>query len=56
VETVLHLRRMHPARIKNMVPAHVWQLVARYGLMPKADEQRTVAPLAQDQIAPPGKK
>jgi coenzyme F420 hydrogenase subunit beta len=40
VETVLHLRRTHPARIKNMVPAHVWRLVARYGLVPAADEQR----------------
>ncbi len=33
VETVLHLRRTHPARIKNMVPDHVWRLVARYGLV-----------------------
>jgi coenzyme F420 hydrogenase subunit beta len=38
VETVLHLRRMHPARIKNMVPAHVWRLVGRYGLTKKDDE------------------
>jgi len=38
VETVLHLRRAHPARIKNMVPAHVWRLVAPYGLAPSADE------------------
>ena len=40
VETVLHLRRSHPARIKNMVPAHVWRLVARYGLTPGEDETR----------------
>jgi len=40
VETVLHLRRAHPARMKNMIPAHVWQLVARYGLTPKPDETR----------------
>ena len=39
VETVLHLRRMHPARIKNMVPAHVWRLVARYGLVPTDTEK-----------------
>ncbi len=32
VETVLHLRRAHPARMKHMVPAHVWALVAPYGL------------------------
>ncbi len=40
VETILHLRRTHPARIKNMVPAHVWRLVARYGLSPTKDETR----------------
>ena len=40
VETVLHLRRTHPARIKNMVPAHVWRLVARYGLAPEKEELR----------------
>lgn len=32
IETVLHLRREAPAKVKNMVPAHVWQLVRRYGL------------------------
>jgi coenzyme F420 hydrogenase subunit beta len=38
VETVLHLRRVHPARMKNMVPAHVWRLVQRYGLVAKPEE------------------
>jgi coenzyme F420 hydrogenase subunit beta len=38
VETVLHLRRLHPARIKNMVPAHVWRLVEKYGLHAETDE------------------
>jgi coenzyme F420 hydrogenase subunit beta len=32
VETVIHLRREEPKRMKNMVPAHVWQLVKPYGL------------------------
>ena len=32
IETVLHLQREAPARMKNMVPDHVWQLVQRYGL------------------------
>lgn len=32
IETVLHLRREAPARMKNMVPRHVWKLVQRYGL------------------------
>ena len=40
VETVLHLRRLFPARIKNMVPAHVWRLVAPYGLVPGEAETR----------------
>jgi len=40
VETVLHLRRTHPARLKNMVPAYVWRLVERYGLLPDKDEMR----------------
>jgi len=44
VETVLHLRRAHPARIKNMIPAHVWRLVARYGLTPEPDETRDPPP------------
>ncbi|MDP3264047.1 MAG: Coenzyme F420 hydrogenase/dehydrogenase, beta subunit C-terminal domain [Tabrizicola sp.] len=38
IETILHLRRAHPARIKNMVPAHVWRVAARYGLIPGKDE------------------
>jgi coenzyme F420 hydrogenase subunit beta len=41
VETILHLRRTHPARIKNMVPGHVWRLVERYALVPGTDEERT---------------
>ena len=40
VETILHLRRAHPARMKNMIPPHVWRLAARYGLMPEAGETR----------------
>jgi coenzyme F420 hydrogenase subunit beta len=40
VETVLHLRRQYPHRMKNMVPAHVWALVKPYGIEPEADETR----------------
>jgi coenzyme F420 hydrogenase subunit beta len=40
IETILHLRRAHPARIKNMVPNHVWRVAARYGLVSGADETR----------------
>jgi coenzyme F420 hydrogenase subunit beta len=32
IETILHLRREAPARMKNMVPSHVWDLVRPYGL------------------------
>ncbi len=38
VETVLHLRRQHPKRLRNMVPAHVWSLVKPYGLTRSAGE------------------
>jgi coenzyme F420 hydrogenase subunit beta len=31
-ETVIHLRRERPRRIKNMVPPHVWALLAPYGI------------------------
>jgi coenzyme F420 hydrogenase subunit beta len=30
IETVLHLRRAHPRRMRRMIPAHVWRLVAPY--------------------------
>jgi coenzyme F420 hydrogenase subunit beta len=32
VETVIHLRRTHPKRLRSMVPDHVWALVKPYGL------------------------
>lgn len=37
-ETVLHLRRHHPRRMKHMIPNHVWALVQRYGLEPGPGE------------------
>ncbi len=40
VETILHLRRETPRRMKAMIPAHVWALVAPYGLAPKDGERR----------------
>lgn len=39
VETILHLRRENPAKIKNMVPAHVWDIVAPYDMSPSDDEK-----------------
>lgn len=38
VETVLHLRRQAPAKLRSMVPTHVWALVAPYGLQPASNE------------------
>ena len=35
IEAILHLRREAPARIKNMLPQHVWDLASRYGLQPE---------------------
>ncbi|HUN91888.1 MAG TPA: Coenzyme F420 hydrogenase/dehydrogenase, beta subunit C-terminal domain [Burkholderiaceae bacterium] len=40
VETVIHLRREAPRRVKSMVPEHVWRLVEPYGLIRRDDEQR----------------
>ena len=39
-ETVLHLRREKPQRLRSMVPAHVWKLLAPYGITPEAGEKR----------------
>ena len=38
LETVVHLRREMPRKMKNMVPGHVWPLVAPYGVTPDDDE------------------
>jgi len=39
-ETVIHLRRELPAKMKNMIPDHVWKLVAPYGLAPDGGEKK----------------
>ncbi|SFK77817.1 Coenzyme F420 hydrogenase/dehydrogenase, beta subunit C-terminal domain [Falsiroseomonas stagni] len=46
VETILHLRRAEPRRMKTMIPAHVWALVARYGVKPQPGEGPTTTPPA----------
>ncbi|MCX7302559.1 MAG: Coenzyme F420 hydrogenase/dehydrogenase, beta subunit C-terminal domain [Rhodobacterales bacterium] len=38
VETVLHLRRAMPRRMKSMIPAHVWALVKPYDIRPETGE------------------
>jgi coenzyme F420 hydrogenase subunit beta len=40
VETILHLRRAAPGRMRHMVPEHVWRLAAAYGLHPGEGERR----------------
>ena len=40
LETVLHLRRAYPKRLRSMVPDHVWALVEPYGLNPSEEERR----------------
>lgn len=51
-ETILHLRREQPRRMKDMIPPHVWKLAERYGLTPQPGEQRQetrpAAPTASD--------
>ena len=42
IETILHLRRSAPRKMRNMVPAHVWALARTYGLEP-ADSERPAA-------------
>jgi coenzyme F420 hydrogenase subunit beta len=43
-ETVIHLRREEPRRMKSMIPDHVWTLVAPYGLTPADDEVSARSP------------
>ena len=38
-ETILHLRHAMPAKMKNMVPDHVWNIAKPYGLTPRDDER-----------------
>jgi coenzyme F420 hydrogenase subunit beta len=39
IETVIHLRREQPARLRTMAPPHIWPLVKPYGLQPEDREQ-----------------
>jgi len=39
IETVLHLRRSLPKKMKNMIPNHIWKLTAPYGLKPQDGEK-----------------
>ncbi|WP_299297147.1 Coenzyme F420 hydrogenase/dehydrogenase, beta subunit C-terminal domain [uncultured Tateyamaria sp.] len=37
-ETILHLRQAMPAKMKNMIPDHVWRIAAPYDLTPQDGE------------------
>lgn len=52
IETVLHLRREQPRRMRTMIPAHVWSLVGPYGLTPRAGESRDTATMGQTAPSP----
>jgi coenzyme F420 hydrogenase subunit beta len=43
IETVIHLRREQPARLRTMAPPHIWPLVKPYGLQPEDREQPTAS-------------
>jgi len=40
IESILHLRRQQPGKMRNMIPAHVWDLVRPYGLSSQPGERR----------------
>lgn len=42
-ECVLHLRRLHPQRMKSMVPAHIWKQLAPYGITAERSETQSAA-------------
>ncbi len=39
IETVLHLRRQQPRRMRYMIPPHIWDLVKPYGLQAQRGER-----------------
>ncbi len=51
IETILHLRREQPSRLKSMGPPHIWPLVAPYGITPSPLE-RKVVPIKNISAAP----
>jgi coenzyme F420 hydrogenase subunit beta len=49
LETILHLRRLRPAQMKNMVPPHVWRLAKPYGLQ-AADQEKPADSLPKGRL------
>jgi coenzyme F420 hydrogenase subunit beta len=54
IESVIHLRREEPKRMKSMIPGHVWDLTAPYGLTPDPDERAPGATSGTTSGAPAG--
>lgn len=52
-ETVLHLRRERPRRMKSMIPAHVWALAEPYGLTPESGERPLAHPESPEDASGP---
>jgi coenzyme F420 hydrogenase subunit beta len=48
IESVVHLRREEPRRMRHMLPDHVWKLVERYGLLPKNHETTSHDPVDRE--------
>lgn len=48
LESILHLRRAAPSKVKNMVPEHVWKMAESYGLFPLKTERKKVTPPLDD--------
>jgi coenzyme F420 hydrogenase subunit beta len=44
LEAIVNLRREAPARVKHMIPGHVWRLAQPYGLAPGAADEVAAAP------------
>lgn len=40
IETIGHLRRAHPRRLKSMLFAHVWKPIAPYGITSAETERK----------------
>jgi len=47
-ESILHLRYLHPKKMRHMIPSYIWAQVANYGLLPEEDE---LAPDSTIQLA-----
>ena len=47
IETVIHLKREAPRRMRSMVPPHVWALVEPYGLKPEPPAASSSSPSPQ---------